>query len=390
MPPLITVETSTNPKSPAVDIVMSDQPGTSAPKLAAPGAGTADGIDAVVAGAPDAGAGTAVGSDATADRADSSRVDEDMDISFTVRPMEVDAAEFADAGFASADDFPAGHFDEPAEEDSLAERIVAGAATHPTNDTIEAALAAVRKQIENLRANDAARRLDIDQIRHAGQVTNTRLDDTDIRMKDLEETYRSLSLEQNQSKVLLNNVVNGMSDFIRYFTDIQSSGSPASKFPPFQYLPHSPSAISKMAAFTNSPSYHQLSRELFPDVFSTLSNQASTGNIHSASHAGTSQTPISRQWAPLSKQATSIRPAARRTASSALPKTKRLSGAGANHPRAVSAMVTRSQSSQTGKGKGKGKGKMDAGKDEDKDDVDDLDADGDEDDDIENSQSQDE
>jgi hypothetical protein len=155
-------------------------------------------------------------------------------------------------------------------------------------------------------------------------------------------------------------------------------------------LPQSPFAISKMAAFTNSPSYHQLSRELFPDVFSTLSNQASTGNIHSASHAGTSQTPISRQRAPLSKQATSIRPAARRTASSALPKTKRLSGADANHPRAVSAMVTRSQSSQTGKGKGKGKGKMDAGKDEDKDDVDDLDADGDEDDDIENSQSQDE
>jgi hypothetical protein len=365
----------TNPKSSAVDIVMSDQPGTSAPKLAAPGAGTAD------------------GSDATADRADSSRVDEDMDISFTFRPMDVDAAEFADAGFASADDFPAGHFDEPAEEEELAESIVAGPATHPTNDTIEATLATVKKQIQDLRANDAARRLDIDEIRRAGQVANTRLDDTDIKMKDLEATYKALSLQQDQSKVLLNNVVTGMSDFLRYFTDIQSSGSPASKFPPFQYLPHSPSATSNMATFTNSPSYCQLAQELFPDVFSTLSNQASTGDFNSPSRAGTSRTPVSRQRGPLSKQATSILPGARRTVSSALPQIKRLSGAHANHPRAVSAMVTRSQSSHTGKGKEK----MDASKVADKDDednqdeiVDDLDADGEEDDDMENSQSQDE
>src|ERR1700710_1200938 len=382
---------------------MVDQTGdvTGAPKTAAAAEGS-------VAGRANEGAGTVASSEATAAGGDSADADVDIgpagtpqplqDISFTVVPMEVDAAEFADAGFATADDFPVGHFDEPAEEEELAQRIVAaGRPTHPTNDANEAALSAVRDQIQELRANDAARGLDIDDIRCAGQLANTRLDDTDIKMKDLEASYTALSLEQDQNKVLLNNVVKGMSDFIRYFTDVQSTG-PASKFPPVQHLPPSPG--NNMGQYTNSPSYRQLAQELFPEVYSNVSHDASIGNFDSASHAGPSRTPVSRCTAPimisqLRLTATQVPPDTRRMSSTVLPRTGRLSGVHPDQPRVASAMVTPSQSSD----KGKAKVKMNAGEDdkddedEDEDDedddiVDDPEADGKEDDDIENSQSQ--
>jgi hypothetical protein len=302
-------------------------------------------------------------------------------MSFTVRPMEVDAAEFAEAGFSSADDFAtagdfeSGQFEDPAEEEELARRTVARQTTPPTNASIDAIIAAVRHQIQVLRAGD---REEIQRIRHAGQLTNTRLDYAETKVQDLEAMYAKLSVEQDDNKIVLNNLVSGMADFVRYFTDIQLSG-PDSKFPPFQFITPPP-PVSGIGQYTNPPSVRQLAQEIFPDIFSNLSSRAPTGpgDFNSASHAGPSQTPISR------RPASNILPRTRRTASNILPQTQQISGTQrAKLPRAASAMVTRAQSSQKGKGKEK------AQDDEDYI-VDDPDAEGEEDEDIENAEWEDE
>jgi hypothetical protein len=375
-------DASINHRSLAVDVVMEDHTGTTSE--------TGSGVVAAAAAAPcsaDDEVGAA-GHAADVDMGPRPTTDtaEDMsleNISFTVRPMEVDAAEFADAGFSSADnfatagDFEAGHFADPEEEEELASRTVARQTTPPTNASIDAIIAAVRHQIQVLRAGD---REEIQRIRRAGQVTNNRLDYAETRVQDLEAMYAKLSIEQDDNKIVLNNLVNGMADFLRYFTDVQLSG-PDSKFPPFQFVTP-PRRVSGIGDYTNTPTVRQLAQEILPDIFSNLSSRAPTGpgNFDSASHAGPSQTPITR------RPASNILPHTRRTASNILPQTKQISGTQrAKLPRAASAMVTRAQSSQKAKGKGKEK----AQDDEDYI-VDDPDAEGEEDDDIENAEWEDE
>jgi hypothetical protein len=302
-------------------------------------------------------------------------------MSFTVWPMEVNAAEFAEAGFSSADDiatagdFESGQFDDPAEEEERAQRTVATRTPPPTNASIDGIIAAVRHQIQALRAGD---REEILRIRHAGQLTNTRLDYAETRVQDLEAMYAKLSVEQDDNKIVLNNLVNGMADFMRYFTNIQLSG-PDSKFPPFQFVTPTP-PVSGVGNYTNTPSVRQLAQEILPDIFSNLSSRAPTGpgNFDSASHAGPSHTPISR------RPASNMLPRTRRTASNILPQTQQISGTHrAKLPRAASAMVTRAQSSKKGKGKEKAK-------DDEDYIVDDPDAEGEEDEDIENAEWEDE
>jgi hypothetical protein len=304
-------------------------------------------------------------------------------MSFTVQPMEVDAAEFAKAGFSSAEDFAtagdfkSGHFNDPAEDEELAWCTVARQTTLPTNASIDAIIAAVRHQIQVLWAGDCE---EIQCIRHASQVTNTHLNYAETRVQDLEAMYAKLSVEQDDSKIVLNNLVNGMANFVRYFTDIQLSG-PDSKFPPFQFITPPP-PVSSIGQYTNPPSVRQLAQEILPDIFSNISSRAPTGpgNFDSASHAGPSQMPISR------RPASNILPCTRQMASNILPQTKQISGTQrAKLPRAASAMVTRAQSSQKGKGKAKEK----AQDDEDYI-VDDTDAEGEEDEDIENAEWEDE
>ncbi|KAJ8586011.1 hypothetical protein M405DRAFT_909902 [Rhizopogon salebrosus TDB-379] len=340
----------------SVDVVMDDHTGTT----------SATGSIVAAAASEDAEAGAAghatdvdMGPVPTTDTAEDMSLE---NISFTVRPMEVDAAEFAEAGFSSADnfatagDFKSGQFEDPAEEGELASRTVARQTTPPTNASIDAIIAAVRHQIQVLRAGDHE---EIQHIRHASQVTSNRLDYAETRVQ--EAMYAKLSVEQDDNKIVLNNLVNGMADFLRYFTDVQLSG------PDRQY--------------TNPPSVRQLAQEILPDIFSNLSSHALTGpgNFDSASHAGPSQTPIS------CRPASNILPRTRQTASNILPQTKQISGTQrAKLPRAASAMVTQAQSSQKGKGKGKEK----AQDDEDYI-VDDPDAEGEEDDDIENAEWED-
>jgi hypothetical protein len=259
-------------------------------------------------------------------------------MSFTVQPMEVDAAECAEAGFSSANnfatagDFESGQFEDPAEEEELASRTVARQTTLPTNASINAIIATVRHQIQVLRAGDHE---EIQHIRHASQVTSNRLDYAETRVQDLEAMYAKLSVEQDDNNLVLNNLINGMADFMRYFTDVRLGG-PDSKFPPFQFITPPP-PVSGIGQYTNPPSVRQLAQEILPDIFSNLSSHAPTGpgNFDSASHAGPSQTPISRRLA------SNILPRTHRTASNILPQTKQISGTQrAKLPRATSAMVT--------------------------------------------------
>ena len=85
------------------------------------------------------------------------------DLSFTVQPMEMDAAQFADAGFATAEDFEPGHFDEPEDKERLAELMMrnpfppeldSGSSTisnqPPTHDDIQARLARLGEELQAL------------------------------------------------------------------------------------------------------------------------------------------------------------------------------------------------------------------------------------------------
>ncbi|KAJ8593476.1 hypothetical protein M405DRAFT_839180 [Rhizopogon salebrosus TDB-379] len=349
----------------AVDVVMDDHTGTTSV--------TGSIVVAAAAASAEAGAGAArhaadvdMGPVPMTDTAEEMSLE---NMSFTVRPMEADAAEFAEAGFSSADDFAtagdfeSGHFEDPAEEEELAQHTVAHQTTPPTNASINGIIAAMRHQIQVLRAGDCE---EIQRIR-----TNTCLNYAETRVQDLEVMYAKLSVEQDDNKIVLNNLVNGMADFVRYFTDVQLSG-------PDRH-------------YTNPPSIRQLAQEILPDIFSNLSSCAPTGpgNFDSASHAGPSQTPISHHPAsnilPCTRRtASNILPRTRRMASNILPQTKQISGTQrAKLPHAASAMVTRAQSSQKGKGKEK------AQDDEDYI-VDDPDAEGEEDEDTENTEWEDE
>jgi hypothetical protein len=284
-------------------------------------------------------------------------VDMGPQLSFTFRPMELDAIAFTDAGFATANNFPPGHFDEPEDQERLAERIVADPAPHagtsilsrreppPSNEAIEATLAIMREQLQALCSNDALRRHEIADIRQASQAANARLDDTELRVNDLVATFAHLSAEQGNSKHVLDQMANQLGDFVRYFTQIQAS-TPASKYPSFA-IAWGPGSMSGMEEYTNSPSFHQFAEDIFTGIFSTAPFHGQVGTFDSASHACPSCTPVTR-----------------RTASNVLPRgnysssTKR-----AKRPRAASAIMTRSKSSYKGKDKGKGKARDDEDED---------------------------
>jgi hypothetical protein len=265
--------------------------------------------------------------------------------------MELDAIAFTDAGFATANDFPPGHFDEPEDQERLAERIVADPTPHagtsilslreppPSNEAIEATLAIVREQLQALRSNDALWRDEIADIRQASQAANARLNDAEFRVDDLAATFAHLSAEQGNSKRVLDQMANQLGDFVRYFAQIQAS-TPASKYPSFA-ISRGKGSMSGMEAYTNSPSFRQFAEDIFTGIFSTAPFRGQVGTFDSASHAGPSRTPVTR-----------------RTASNILPRGNYSSGTKrAKRPRAASAIMTRSKSSYKGKDKGKGKGK---------------------------------
>jgi hypothetical protein len=147
----------------------------------------------------------------TPDETVAAGVDMGPQLSFTFRPMELDAIAFTDAGFANANDFPPGHFDKPEDQERLAKHIVADPAPHagtsilsrqeppPSNEAIKATLAIVREQLQALRSNDALRCHEIADIQQASQAANARLDDTEFRVNDLAAMFAHLSAEQGNS-----------------------------------------------------------------------------------------------------------------------------------------------------------------------------------------------
>lgn len=281
------------------------------------------------------------------------------DASFTFRRMEVDAAVFADAGFATADDFEPGHFDEPEAEELLAERIVAGlpnpfpadpqmdAASStladpvpPTHEEIEASLASLRDQLQVLALNDAARRLEIDEVRQAGQVTTSRLDDTELTIKDLQALQAHLTLDHNHTKTQLAQALTQLNDFMRYFSHAQ------------QIAPASHARQSALEYYMNSPSsaMRHFSKETLTGIFSNTPSVHPPGPFDSASHAGPANRPLTRHMAAIA--GASQPTGTQRTASNIFPQTQVTSGTRlAKIPRSAS------ESPQKGKGKAKGKGK---------------------------------
>ena len=278
------------------------------------------------------------------------------DASFTIHPMELDTAAFADAGFATAADFEPGHFDDPEEEELLAERLVAapanpftsptqadaGPSTHPhaqppTHDEIQASLATVGEQIQLLVLSDAARRLEIDEVRQAGLVNSSRLDDTQLTVKELQDMYTRLTQDHNQTKAQLQEALTQLSDFIRYFTSGQ------------QIDPASHTRMSGLAYYTNShPSSNlrQLAEETFTGIFSNPPSVCPPPpRFNSASHSGPALPPLAN------------RPITRRAASNMLPQRQVASSISrANMPRAATATMKGTEGSPKGKGKGNGKG----------------------------------
>ena len=314
--------------------------------------------DAPVAAGPTVAAGpnAAAGPTAAAGPAPAAGVDMGPELSFRFRPMELDAVAFADAGFATANDFPPGHFDEPEDQERLAERIVADPAPHagtstlssrepPSNEAIEATLAIVREQLQALRSSDDFRRREMDDIRHASQAADARLDAAELRVNDLSAMFAHLSAEQGDSKRVLDQMAHQLGDFVRYFGQIQAS-TPASKYPSFA-IARGPGSMSGMEAYTNSPSFRQFAEDIFTGIFSTAPFRGQAGTFDSASHASPSRTPVTR-----------------RVASNVLPRGNYSSGTKrAKRPRAASAIMTRSKSSYKGKDKGKGKARDDEDED---------------------------
>ena len=290
------------------------------------------------------------------------------DMSFTIRPMPVDPAEFAHAGFATAEDFEPDHFDEPEEAELLAQRIVA--APHnpfpgpsnlpqhqpPSNDHIQASLASVREQLQVLVLNDAARRLEIDEVRQAAQASTSRLDNHDLTIKDLQAMYANLMHDHNRTKTQLDEAVTQLSDFIRYFTEAQQSTAAASH-----------SRMSGLQHYTNSPdssALRALAQETFTGIFSQPPSIRLQGGLplatldsirrpsllppaafDSASHSGPAHHPLAN------------RPFTRRAASNILPQTEVASGTTrAKMPLAASASPKKGKGKGDGKAKWKGKG----------------------------------
>jgi len=124
--------------------------------------------------------------------------------------MEMDATQFADAGFATAEDFEPGHFDEPEDEERLTELMMrnpfppeldSGSSTlsnqPPTHDDIQAHLAHLGEELQALALNDAAHCLEMDELRQENHIHTTRLDTHDLTFNDLKAMYTNLTQDHN-------------------------------------------------------------------------------------------------------------------------------------------------------------------------------------------------
>jgi len=166
--------------------------------------------------------------------------------------METDAAQFADAGFATAEDFEPGHFDEPEDEERLAELMMrnpflpeldeSGSSTHsnqpPTHDEIQGCLARLGEELQALVLNDDTRHLEINALRQADQVHTTRLDTQDMTLKDLQAMYANLAQDHNQTKTELAQAVMQFGDLMCYITNAGISHSAASN--PMDFFTNTP------------------------------------------------------------------------------------------------------------------------------------------------------
>jgi len=262
--------------------------------------------------------------------------------------METDAAEFAQVGFATPQDFEPGHFDDPEDEDRQAELMMrnpfppeldSGSSTlsnqPPTHDDIEARLARLGEQLQALVLNDAARRLEIDELRQAGQAHTSCLDTHDLSIKDLHVMYANLAQDHNQTKTQLAEALTQFNDLIRYINNThQSSAAGISRSA--ASTSHS-AALNFLDFLTNTP---QPSLNALPPA--CMHRPA----FDSASHSGPPIHPFVN------------RPVTRRMASSMYPQAEASSSTTrAKKPRAASAMTPALESSPKGKGSGRGRGK---------------------------------
>jgi len=285
--------------------------------------------------------------------ADAPPIMDDMaDASFMIRPMEVDRVEFTDAGFASAADFEPGHFDDPEEEELRAERIVAAPSNPlpaemqanagpstcpPTHDDIQASLATVGEQLQALLLNDAARRLEIDEVRQEGLVNRSRLDDTQLAIKEVQEMYTSLSQDHDQTKAQLQAALTQLSDLIRFLSTGHAI-DPASRT--------RQAGLTYFTSNPHAPNLRQLAEEIFPDVFSNPSTSIAPHRFDSASHSSPAFLPLAN------------RPMIRRASSNMLPQRQIASSiSGANIHRAATGTMKAAEGTPKEKGRGSGKGK---------------------------------
>lgn len=269
------------------------------------------------------------------------------DISFTFRPSETDAAQLP--GFPTPPDFEPGHFDEPdyelqgelmmlnpfppAHDEGSGSSILSN--QPPTHDDIQARLESLGEELQALVLNDAARRLEIDELRQAGQAHTSRLDTHDLSLKDLQAMYANLAQDHNHTKTQLAEALTQFSDLIRYISNAhQSSAAGISRTA--ASTSHS-AAVNLMDFFTNTPQ---------PSINALPPAHMHRPAFDSASHSG-------RPIHPLPN-----RPVTRRTASSMLPQGEAAASTTcANRPRAASAMTKAVDSSLKGKGRGRGKEK---------------------------------
>lgn len=297
------------------------------------------------------------------------------DPSFTSCPMDIDAEAFVDAGF-TANPFPG------------SPNMDAGSLTlphtvPPTHDEIEASLASLRAQLQTLALNDAARRLEIDELRQAGQATSSRLDDTDLRVKEVEA-------DTTRTKNQMAEVLAQLSDMMRYISSSQ------------HMTPASSRQVSAMQCYTNIPSFnmHHLAEDPFTDLISNPPSIRPPGAFQSASHSAPALPPLANR--PLTRRVAAIAgpseaPVAHRTASSMFPQSQVTSSARhAKNPRAASDSPPKGNRKGKARGKGKGKARARAGgkgkghgKVEDADDCMDDPADAEEDHDFEDPECED-
>ena len=270
-------------------------------------------------------------------------------LSFTVGPMETDAAQFADAGFATAEDFEPGHFDEPEDEERLAELMMrnpfppeldSGSSTlsnqPPTHDDIQARLARLGEELQALALNDAARRLEMDELRQENQVQTTRLDTHDLTINDLKAMYANLTQDHNHTKIQLAEALTQFGDFIRYLGNThQSSAAGTSRSA--ASIAHS-AALNPMEFFTNSPRLSLNALPPRPSISALQPAGMQRPTFDSASHSGRPIHPIPN------------RPVTRRMASSMYPQAEAsASTTRAKQPRAASATMQVVESSPKGK-----------------------------------------